>query len=385
MIGGKYRIEAKLGQGGFGVVLRARHVQREHDFGAVVLKFLQSSVASTAAARRRFINEARAARALSSAHVVKVFDFDFDEDGAPYIVMEYLEGRSLREVLHREAPLDAARALRIGAQIANALEECHAAGIVHRDLKPANVVVTRRSGAIDFAKVVDFGIAQLPDTSLSLSLLGTPKYMAPEHIEQQAISGAVDVFALGVMLFECLTGEPPIAADQSMKYLRANVEVAPRRLRQLRPELPQALDNLLDAMMAKDPQSRPSSARLSARLDALASEIEDAGLSPAASRGTLASQPTESLVAPAELPSAPHIGEPPASAGAVLVLRPRHALLAATVVLVTLATVVAAAAAWLDDAPRPGPARRGAAAVPRREPPRRDLRSPVRANAPRRA
>ncbi len=260
----KYRITERLGRGGFGLVMRGRQLHDEHDLGDVVLKFMQSSLSQDLSLRKRFINEARAARSLRSPHVVKVFDFDFDEHGVPFMVMEYLEGEPLSRVIRRR-PLSVKRTLDVAAQLAGAMEECHRAGIIHRDLKPSNVLLQN-----GFAKIIDFGIARMADSTLTKTLMGTPKYMAPEQIQRDEMDGRTDIFALGVIIHECLCGEPPIAAGDDLQYLMLNLEAPPTPLREVAPDAPAALEGLLLRMMAKDPDDRPvSMADVVARLRAI--------------------------------------------------------------------------------------------------------------------
>ena len=264
----KYRITERLGRGGFGVVMKGRQLHDEHDLGDVVLKFMQSSLTQDLSLRRRFINEAKAARALRSPHVVKVFDFDFDEHGVPFMVMEYLEGQSLSRAI-RSSSLTVNRVLRIACQIAGAMDECHAAGIIHRDLKPGNILL-RAGREGDFAKIIDFGIARVDNTTVTKTMMGTPRYMAPEQILRQQMDGRTDIFALGVIIHECLCGCPPIEARDDLQYLMLNLERAPTPLRQLAPEAPEELEALLLRMMAKDKEDRPGSmADVQARLRAI--------------------------------------------------------------------------------------------------------------------
>jgi len=239
------------------VVLRARHEQEGQDFGEVVLKFLHPQMADDPSIRQRFMNEARAARKLTSPHIVKIFDFDFDEQGHPFIVMEYLRGEELHALIKR-GPLEPARLVRISRQITGALQECHDAGILHRDLTPKNIILLGGHRQ-DFVKVLDFGIARLPDTTLSMTMLGTPRYMAPEQILQEDLDARADIFALGVLLFQSLSGQPPIRAKKSVEYLQLNLDTRPRLLRSLCPQLPEALEQLLHAMMGKERDERPSS------------------------------------------------------------------------------------------------------------------------------
>ena len=259
LVDDKYRLVRRLGAGGFALVFLARQVQGDVDLGEVVLKYLQQSMADNESVRRRFTNEARAARKVGSPHVVKVFDLGFDETGLPYMVMEYIQGESLDAVM-KPGPMDGARVVHIGLQVAGALEECHQAEIIHRDLKPDNLMLlSGRDG--DFVKVLDFGIARVPskDGPVTKTIMGTPRYMPPEQILQQGIDAGADIFALGVILFECLTGRSPITCKNSMEYLHKNLTESPTPLREVCPQMPAALEALLLRMMAKDRPDRPAS------------------------------------------------------------------------------------------------------------------------------
>ena len=259
-INNKYRMESRLGAGGFAQVFLAEQVQDGIELGDVVLKFLHKNLATNQSIRRRFINEARAARKVRSPHVVKVFDLGFDDDGTPYMAMEYLEGEGLEKVLDRETKLSPKRTFDLGLQVAGALDECHKIGIIHRDLKPDNLLLLPGRGE-DFVKVLDFGIARVPteDGTLTHTLMGTPRYMPPEQIMQREMDGGVDIFALGVILYECLAGTSPIPAKTPMEYLQLNLNTRPTPLRQERPDLPEDLERLLNRMMAKDRADRPPS------------------------------------------------------------------------------------------------------------------------------
>ena len=268
LINGKYRITERLAQGGFGTLLLATQHSAGQELGRVVIKFLHGGRAADADVRRRFVNEARAAREVDHPNVVKVFDFDFDEHGEPFIVMEYLSGQPLTERL-KSGPLSAQLTRDIGLQIADALAACHEAGVLHRDLKPANVLM-QSTAVAETIKLIDFGLAQLPEASLSEQMFGTPRYMAPEQIRGEPLDQRVDVFALGVLLFECLTGEPPILASGPSQYLTENLTTPARRLRAIRTDLPEVLDGLLARMMEKDRELRPRTMReVAARLRSL--------------------------------------------------------------------------------------------------------------------
>lgn len=247
-----------MGEGGCGVVFRARHIHQDYDLGEVVLKFLHPTFNLDRRARDRFMKEARASRYLHSPHVVKVFDYDEDEQGAPFIVMEYLQGQTLAELIYPSKRLDPGRTLRIAIQMAGALNECHNKGIIHRDLKPENIFILK-DRQNDFVKIVDFSIAMLVDGTITTSLAGTPQYMPPEQILQQPIDDGVDIFALGVILFECLAGQAPISANTEMEYLHRNLQEQPTPLCSIMPGMPHMLSDLLTSMMAKQRAERPAS------------------------------------------------------------------------------------------------------------------------------
>ena len=161
VLAGKYRVDGRIGAGGFGTVLLATQIYGQQELGQVVLKFLHADLVHDEGIVRRFVNEAKAARLLSSPHAVKIFDLAFDEQGVPFIVMEYLEGESLADVLAQGGGrMEPARACEIAIQIADTLAECHDKGIVHRDLKPDNILLIGGHRG-DFVKILDFGIARV--------------------------------------------------------------------------------------------------------------------------------------------------------------------------------------------------------------------------------
>src|ERR1043165_750591 len=203
----KYIVEERLGAGGMGAVYRARHLSMERP---VAIKFLHQRLVEDEAARLRFQTEARAAVKLRHANAVSVTDYGETAEGWVYIVMELLEGRTLREILSREAPLETARAISLMLQMSAAVAAAHEAGIIHRDLKPSNILVTQSADQPAVVKVLDFGIATFtPDDDDDLapptnSVIGTPRYMSPEQYNGNELTPAADVYSLGVILYEML-------------------------------------------------------------------------------------------------------------------------------------------------------------------------------------
>jgi serine/threonine-protein kinase len=264
---GNYRITAKLGEGGMGVVFRAEHpvIARR-----VALKAIHPEFGVTPAVISRFINEATLLSQIGHEHIVDVTDFGRTDDGDFYFIMEYLQGEALSAAIER-GPLAPARALAIAAQVADALAASHARGVVHRDLKPENVFLTARGGTRDFVKVLDFGLAELvsgqaPErgdhggggsAGSASSIMGTPYYMAPELCEgKDEIDARADVYALGVVLFEMLTGKVPFGGDSASEILVKQIFTRPPAARGIVADLPAALDVILHRALAKAPADR---------------------------------------------------------------------------------------------------------------------------------
>jgi len=317
LVRGRYRIERRLAAGGFGTVFLATHVQHGSELGRVVLKFLHGELVGNAKIRRRLLDEVRVARELTNPHIVRVLDIDEDEDGVPFHVQEYVDGEGLDRLLARGRRLPPAQAVEIARQIAEGLAEAHAKDVVHRDLKPENIRIERSTGLV---KILDFGVARVvgPRGTATTSLIGTPRYMAPEQICGRQVDGRTDVYALGVLLFEMLAGEPPIPPeDTEMAYLSLNLTREPRRLRDVMPECPPDLDDVVACMLAKDPAGRPPDmATVIAALRQIASDqgwslhtpsLEAAGPTPLALAATLPGGPAAMLPAvraPAGAPTA---------------------------------------------------------------------------------
>ena len=219
VLGGKFRIERVLGQGGMGVVVEAFHLQLEQ---RVALKFLLPGALAFPETVARFAREARAAAKIRSEHVARVIDVGALDTGSPYIVMEYLEGQDLSQLLRARGSVTVAEATAFVLQACEALAEAHAAGIVHRDLKPANLFLARYPDGTPCVKILDFGISKISggssgrdfDMTRTTAILGSPYYMSPEQMRStRAVDARADIWALGVILYELVSGRVPFDAD----------------------------------------------------------------------------------------------------------------------------------------------------------------------------
>lgn len=257
VLGGRYRIEHTLGQGGMADVYAAHDERLDRP---VAVKVLRPGLASDAGVRDRFETEARSAARLSHPNVVAVFDTG-EHGGVPYLVMERLPGQTLADRI-QAGNLDMAWVLRAAGDVLRALGAAHAAGIVHRDVKPGNILI----GADGCAKVADFGIAKSVEAStqgdptMTGVLLGTPAYLAPERIDGAPATAQSDLYAVGVVLYEALTGTRAFAGPTPVAVARSVQHDTPAPLRQLNPDVPPALASVIEQAMDKDPARRPASA-----------------------------------------------------------------------------------------------------------------------------
>ena len=262
VIAGSYRIDEIIGRGAIGAVFAGMHLRLERP---VAVKFVDPTLVDDPEIRARFKREAKIAAQIGSSHAVEVFDYGLGEDGAPYLVMERLQGEDLHARMQRDGRLSVDRALRIAKQVCRALGAAHTIGIVHRDLKPENIFLVDRDGESEFVKVVDFGLStfvQSDDTRLTRAgqSVGTPLYMAPEQAGAAAFDARVDVYSLGVLIFEMTTGRLPFEANTLQALLVALATQPPRSIRYYAPELPIELDDLVLRFIARDPRVRPKSA-----------------------------------------------------------------------------------------------------------------------------
>ena len=256
---GPYNIIEVVGRGGFGVVLKAHDPALDR---IVAVKVLLPILATSPAARRRFVREARAAAAVSHEHVVTIHAVDEDPaSGLPYLVMQFVSGRSLESRIRSTGPLRLEEVLRIAMQTASGLAAAHAQGLVHRDIKPANIML---ENGVERVKITDFGLARAADdagVTLTGHVSGTPNYMAPEQARGERVDHHADLFALGCVMYAMSTGNPPFSASTPLSALRKVCEEQPRPARQINEEVPDWLERIISHLMEKDPALRPQSAR----------------------------------------------------------------------------------------------------------------------------
>jgi eukaryotic-like serine/threonine-protein kinase len=302
VLAGKYRVERILGVGGMGVVVSAHHLQLDE---RVALKFMLREARANGEAVARFAREARAAVKIKSEHVARVSDVGVLDSGAPYMVMEHLEGSDLSGWLKQHGRLPMEQAVEFVLQASEALAEAHSLGIVHRDLKPANLFVIRRPDGALSVKVLDFGISKVtafggagPDFGMTKTsaLMGSPLYMSPEQMRSAKDADTrSDIWALGVILFELLSGVTPFAAEALPELVLRIVSDAPQPLRIRAPEVPLRLEAVILKCLAKDPEQRfatvgelavalvefaPPRSRIS--VERIAGVLKGAGLAPSA-------------------------------------------------------------------------------------------------------
>jgi serine/threonine protein kinase len=260
LAGGRFRVKRKLGEGGMATVYLARDEELDRP---VAVKVLAAHLAGDEDVRERFLREARLAARLSHPNVVAVFDAG-EDDGAPYIVMECVEGETLAETLERRGKLPPAEAVTLAVQACSALEHAHAAGLVHRDVKPGNLLL-RKDGTL---KISDFGIARAAETTgitQAGTILGTAAYLAPEQAAGEEVTAAADLYSLGAVVYEALTGQPPYTVDSlaQLVHKREGRPITP--VRDLSPEVPRPLEDVVMRTLARLPQYRPTSAAELAR------------------------------------------------------------------------------------------------------------------------
>jgi serine/threonine protein kinase len=245
---GPYRIEELLGQGGMGVVYRAMDLRLGRP---VALKLLSPELSADSRFRARFERESRLAASIDHTGIIPIYDAG-DADGVLYIAMRYVEGSDLAALLRREGALEPRRALDLTGQLAEALDAAHARGLIHRDVKPSNALIAHE-GAREHVYLADFGLTKTtgPESSTAGGqVLGTVAYMAPEVIRGDEPSAAADRYALGCLLFECLTGDLPFTGSNAAAVIYGHLEAPPPRAGDRAPDLPAALDPVLERALA---------------------------------------------------------------------------------------------------------------------------------------
>lgn len=291
----RYKVLRRVGEGGMGIVYEAEHVLIEK---RVALKVLKDDFSSRPDVVERFRQEAKSASRIGHEHIVDISDFGETPSGQSYFVMEFLEGQDLATVLGREGTLEPGRAVEIALQCCRALGAAHDKGIVHRDMKPENIFMVRRDDGRDFVKIVDFGIAKMtevdgPGEGKKLTktgmIFGTPEYMSPEQASGKPLDHRVDVYAMGVILFEMLAGRVPFVGDTFMGILTQHLFEPPPTLQQVNATVrcPETLEAIIYTCLAKTADERyPSMAALADALRAASDEVAAGGYQK--SVGTLA-------------------------------------------------------------------------------------------------
>lgn len=264
LVNGKYRVDGTAGTGGMGVVLIATHVELGH---RVAIKVLAHDEGTNDTAIERFLREGKAAASLRSDHVVRIYDVGRLESGVPFMVMELLIGEDLGSYVNTHGPVEPTQAVDWILQACNAIAEAHTTGIIHRDLKPANLFLTQRSDGSDCVKVLDFGISKRltsPDAdpcqaslTATRQIVGSPAYMSPEQVRNSRdVDHRVDIWALGMTLYEFLSGRPAFFADTFPAVCAAIAADAPVPLREVVPGIPQGLEQIVMQCLEKDPAKR---------------------------------------------------------------------------------------------------------------------------------
>ncbi len=264
-IAGQFRVVERIGSGGMGSVYKAEQSSMNR---FVAIKILHPRYLSRPDLVSRFRREARAMSHLSHPNTARVFLFGQLDDGACYIVMECLQGQNIAQLVRAEGPMDPPRAINVMVQVCGALDEAHRAGIIHRDLKPENIFLTSQGGILDYPKVLDFGLAKVTEREMQPGSLiltqegmvfGTPEFMSPEQAQGRKLDPRSDIYSLGVILYEMLTGQLPFDAAQPMDYISHHIGTPPIPLAKRldgKVVLPTGLEAAIMKSLAKDPADR---------------------------------------------------------------------------------------------------------------------------------
>ncbi len=334
---GEYVVDERIGQGGMGIVYKGR----QPIIGkTVAIKVIRPEIAAEDPDLvRRLLAEARAANAVGHHGIIDIFSFGETPQGQHYFVMEYLVGEPLSDVLARRGRLGQAEAITLLESFLGPLGSAHAAGVIHRDLKPSNLFLVHQPDGTRFVKLLDFGLAKLPESGAPKTapgvLLGTPEYMSPEQIRSSTVVGPrADLYSVGVIAFQMLTGKRPYAAKEASDVVSLVLETPAPRVSSLQPRVHPRFDELVFRLMKKRADDRPASVdEVRRELRAIRAEIEVES----------AGQPTDPAMAPTELVSA--LSDPALDDSSPPKRKRRWPLIAATVL---LAAGAAAAAWWLS-------------------------------------
>ena len=377
-LAGKYLVEQLIKRGGMGAVYRGKHVLMDK---TVAIKVLRPSLAVDDVVVARFSREAKAASRISHPHAVSVTDFGEAENGVVFLVMEYLDGRTLKEVIKSEGPMALERVVEIVRQVTGALDAAHQQGVVHRDLKSDNIMLSQTNGG-DWAKVLDFGIAKIQqlegmrdvDITAPNLVVGTPQYMSPEQCSQTGpIDARSDIYSLGVIVFEMLAGRVPFTGESPTMIMMKQVQDAPPSLIASRRDLPAGVGAVVARALRKQPADRFQTAgELSEALSRAASQTSDAASSLIAPRvaETVPNPPVDpvsddldevTLVRPPDevtvvrpRPAAPAYVQPIAESAAMANINPWRVMIPAAIVLVAVFGVVFLLTRSTGQTPPPG-------------------------------
>ena len=295
----RYIIQSVIGLGGMSIVYKAQHKLMDR---IVAIKMLHSNIKSDHTSLERFRMEAQAASSLSHQNIIAVYDFGVTDNGDAFFVMDYLDGENLSEMIERKGRIPYERALHIFKQICDGLGAAHKKSIVHRDLKPANVVLLKEDDGTELVKLVDFGIAKLLPASgkqqLSLTrtgeVFGSPIYMSPEQCQGLELDKRSDIYALGCLMYETLTGEPPLVGSTFLETLNMHVSATPKSFSEVVPDakIPTVLEQVIFKCMAKNPNDRPQNTEeIRDLLSTITLTLSNTGLNRAAVSGPMTSVP----------------------------------------------------------------------------------------------
>ncbi len=267
VLAGKYKVLERIGSGAMGSIYRAEHTALSKP---VVIKVLHRHLVGDESHIKRFHREARAASRLNQPNCINVLDYGQTEDGWLYICMEFVSGKDLCRILFEEKHLDPERTVRIASQVLDALDEAHSQGVIHRDLKPENIMIERLRMNPDFVKVLDFGIAKIRDTdgqgdssgfkTATGMVFGTPEYMSPEQVRGEDLDGRSDLYSLGIVLYQMLTGDLPFTGESVLEIATKHLTEPPVPLQERRPDIPPALCAVVHRLLEKKREHRYTTA-----------------------------------------------------------------------------------------------------------------------------